>query len=349
MLPPWPETGFASPADLAACRALLRDGSKSFHLASLFLPERARLPAQALYAFCRVADDLVDRAADPRAGLEALRARLEAICAGRPGPHPVDRAMADLVFGLHLPRVLPEALLEGFAWDLEGRRYRDLAELRAYAARVAGVVGAMITVLLGVRDAAVLARACDLGVAMQLTNIARDVAEDARAGRLYLPLAWLEAEGLDPEAFLARPEASPALARVLDRLLGEAERLYARAATGIPGLPATCRPGIHLARRLYAEIGRELRRRGLDPLRGRTVVPARRKLRLVLAALLGGGAPARGLDLSPPLPETAFLVEAAARARLPSPRETRGLVWVLELFARLERRDFPSVEETARV
>lgn len=349
MLPPWPETGFANPADLAACRALLRDGSKSFHLASLLLPERARLPAQALYAFCRVADDLVDRAADPRAGLAELRHRLAAICAGRPGPHPVDRAMADLVFGLHLPRALPEALLEGFAWDLEGRRYRELPELRAYAARVAGVVGAMTTVLLGVRDPAVLARACDLGVAMQLTNIARDVGEDARAGRLYLPLAWLEAEGLDPDRFLARPIASPALARVLDRLLAEADRLYARAGAGIPGLPARCRPGIRAARALYAEIGRELRRRGLDPLRGRTVVPARRKLLLLLSVLCGTAAPARPLDPAPPLPETAFLVEAAAAAPRPGPPEARGFVWVLELFARLERRDLPAVEETARV
>lgn len=347
MPPLWPETGFASPADLAACRELLRAGSKSFHLASLFLPERVQLPAQALYAFCRVADDLVDRSSAPDAGLAELRDRLEAIYAGRPGPHPVDRAMADLAFGLHLPRALPEALLEGFAWDLDGRRYRDLAELRAYAARVAGVVGAMMTVLMGVRDPAVLARACDLGVAMQLTNIARDVAEDARAGRLYLPLSWLEEEGLDARVFLARPTTGPALARILDRLLAEAERLYARAEAGIPGLPPGCRPGIRAARLLYAEIGRELRRRGLDPLRGRTVVPARRKLLLVLAAMLAS-TPRRGpVDPAPPLPETAFLVEAAARAPLPNPPEARGLVWVLELFARLERRDFPPAEETA--
>lgn len=347
MPPLWPETGFASPADLAACRELLRAGSKSFHLASLLLPERVRLPAQALYAFCRVTDDLVDRSGAPRAGLAELHNRLEAIYAGRPGPHPVDRAMADLALGLHLPRALPEALLEGFAWDLDGRRYRDLTDLRAYAARVAGVVGAMMTVLMGVRDPAVLARACDLGVAMQLTNIARDVAEDARTGRLYLPLSWLEEVGLEPEAFLARPAAGPALARILDRLLAEAEWLYRRAETGIPSLPPGCRPGIRAARLLYAEIGHELRRRGLDPSRGRTVVPARRKLLLVLAAMLAS-TPRRGsVDPAPPLPEAAFLVEAAARAPLPNPPEVRGWVWALELFARLERRDLPPAEETA--
>lgn len=346
MPPPWPETGFASPADLAACRELLRAGSKSFHLASLLLPERTRLPAQALYAFCRVADDLVDRSGDPRAGLAELQDRLEWIYAGRPKRYPVDRALADLAFGLHLPRALPEALLEGFGWDLDGRRYRDLPELRAYAARVAGVVGAMLTVLMGVRDPVVLARACDLGVAMQLTNIARDVAEDARAGRLYLPLSWLEEAGLEPDTFLARPATSPALAWVLDRLLAEAERLYARAETGLVGLPSSCRPGIRAARRLYEGIGGELRRRGLDPFAGRAVVPRRRKVLLVLGAMLAtaGG---RSIDSSPPLPETAFLVEAAARAPLPNPSETRGWVWVLELFTRLERRDLPPAEETA--
>ncbi len=346
MPPPWPETGFASPADLAACRALLRAGSRSFHLASLLLPARARLPAQALYAFCRVADDLVDRDPDPAAGLARLHERLAAIYAGRPGPHPVDRAMADLAFGLALPRALPEALLEGFGWDLEGRRYPDLPDLRAYAARVAGAVGAMIAVLVGVREPALLARACDLGVAMQLTNVARDVAEDARRGRLYLPLSWLTAEGLDPEAFLARPVGSPALRRVVARLLAEAERLYRRAESGLSGLPSGLRPGLRAARLLYAEIGRELARRGFDPLAGRAVVSAPRRLGLLLAAFL---APAerRAIDPSPPLPEAAFLVEAARRAPLPPRPETRGLVWVIELFARLERRDLASVREGA--
>lgn len=342
MPPPWPETGYASPADLARCRALLARGSRSFHAASLLLPTRVRLPIQALYAFCRVADDLIDRGPDPAAGLEQLRHRLAAAYAGRPGPHPVDRAMADLAHGLGLPRALPEALLEGFAWDLEGRRYRDLPALRAYAARVAGVVGCMTTLLMGVRCPKVLARACDLGVAMQLTNIARDVGEDARAGRLYLPLAWLEEAGVEPEAFLARPAWSPSLAAVVTRLLAEAERLYVRAAKGIPGLPSGCRPAVHLARLLYAEIGRRLQRKKLDPVRVRTVVPAGRKLALVPRALAATLA-SRSIDPAPPLPETAFLVAAAAAAPPPAEPELRGLVWVLELVARLERRDLEAL------
>ncbi len=101
-----------------------------------------------------------------------------------------------------MPRALPEALLEGLAWDAQARRYATLSDLYDYSARVAAAVGAMMCVLMGVRDADALARACDLGVAMQLTNIARDVGEDARERRLYLPLDWLAEAGIDPDAFL---------------------------------------------------------------------------------------------------------------------------------------------------
>ena len=104
-----------------------------------------------------------------------------------------------------MPRALPEALLEGLAWDAMGRRYETLSGLFDYSARVAAAVGAMMCVLMGVRDANALARACDLGVAMQLTNIARDVGEDARARRIYLPLDWLDEAGLAPRGDLRRP------------------------------------------------------------------------------------------------------------------------------------------------
>ena len=107
------------------------------------------------------------------------------------------------------PAALPEALLEGLAWDAEGRSYETLDDLFDYAARVAGTVGVMMTLIMGVRSPEALARACDLGVAMQLTNIARDVGEDARMGRIYLPRQWLREAGVDAEAFLADPQARP--------------------------------------------------------------------------------------------------------------------------------------------
>ena len=131
----------------------------------------------------------------------------------------------------------------------------NLDDVQAYAARVAGSVGAMMTVLMGIRDPATLARACDLGVAMQLTNIARDVGEDARSGRLYLPRAWLRAEGIDPDAWLAAPIFTPAIGHVVARLLRAADQLYRRAEDGIAGLPRGCRPAIFAARHIYAAIG----------------------------------------------------------------------------------------------
>jgi phytoene synthase len=331
-------------ADLAACRALLRGGSRSFHAASLLLPRRVRAPASALYAFCRLADDAVDLDGGRAAAVARLRGRLARAYEGRPLPIPADRAFAAAVAEHGIPRALPEALLEGLAWDAEGgRRYEDLPALEDYAARVAGSVGCMMAVLMGVRDRAALARACDLGVAMQLTNIARDVGEDAGAGRLYLPLAWLREAGVDPDAWLARPRFEPAVAGVVRRLLSAADDLYRRAGAGIGSLPVRCRPGIRAAGLLYAGIGREVEARGFDSVNGRARVPAARKAALLLRAALPEG-PARSRRraaalAAPPLAATRFLVEAvperpAARVGL----EARA-VWVIELFTRLERRD----------
>src|SRR6185436_15894082 len=165
-----------------------------------------------------------------------------------------------------------EAMMEGFAWDLEGRRYETLSDLRGYCARVAATVGVLVTFLLGERGAAALARACDLGIAMQLTNIARDVGEDAGRGRLYLPLDWLERAGIDPQGFLGEPRYSPALGGVVRRLLGEADRFYASADVGIDGLPFDCQGAIRAARFIYAEIGAYVARAGFDSVTARAVV-----------------------------------------------------------------------------
>ena len=153
-------------ADLEACREMIRTGSLSFHAASKALPARVRDPALALYAFCRVADDEVDEGSDKIAAVLRLRDRLDAIYQGRPRNAPSDRAFAAVVAGFDMPRALPEALLEGLAWDSLGRRYDDLSALKDYSARVASSVGAMMCVLMRVRDSDALARACDLGLAM---------------------------------------------------------------------------------------------------------------------------------------------------------------------------------------
>jgi phytoene synthase len=331
-------------SDLAACRDLLRGGSRSFHAASLLLPRRVRDPATALYAFCRLADDAVDLCGDDRlAAIDALGERLDRAYEGRPLAVPADRAFAAAVARFGVPRALPEALLEGFGWDAAGRRYATLSDLRAYAARVAGTVGAMMAVLMGAREPGVVARACDLGVAMQLTNIARDVGEDARCGRLYLPETWLREAGIDPDGWLARPAFDPALAAVVRRLLASAEHLYARADAGIARLPRSCRPGIAAARHLYAAIGKEVERRGFDSVSGRAVAPPGRKAR-ALARGARAALPEVGCgEFAPPLDETRFLVEAVAAApeaaeipTRPAPRVGERAIWLFELLRRLD-------------
>lgn len=329
---------------MAACRALLQHGSLTFFAASLLLPKAVREPASALYAFCRLADDVVDQGGDAAAAIDGLRHRLARAYAGQPGDVPADRALAAVVAAHDIPRVLPEALIEGFEWDAAGRRYETLEDLLPYAARVAGAVGAMMSLLMGVRSEDGLARACDLGVAMQLSNIARDVGEDAAMGRLYLPRQWMRDAGLDPDAFLAAPSFSPALASVVTRLLAVAEGLYARVGSGVAQLPADCRPGINAARFLYAEIGHEVARRGADSVSQRAVVPGSRKAWLLLRAVLDRPRAGEGRS-APALPATRHLVDAALRSRpvLAAPMHpwwqpgARAL-WMIDLFERLEQR-----------
>jgi phytoene synthase len=326
-------------SDIAQCRELMRGGSRTFSAASKVLPRPVADAAISLYAFCRLADDAVDGGGDRAAAVARLTARLDRIYGDIPEAHPADRAFAAATRRHGIPRALPQALLEGLQWDAEGRRYETLADLLGYAARVAGSVGAMMTLAMGRRARPTLARACELGLAMQLTNIARDVGEDARAGRLYLPLAWMREAGLDPDAFMAAPQFSPELGFVVRRLLGEADRLYARAATGIADLPAACRPGIRAAATLYAAIGDEIARHGYDSVSRRAVVSSRRKLSLLAMALLQ--APA-GLvpDRKVPLYATRFLLDAVGPAPAMARRPFAArLVWTLELFEKLERRD----------
>jgi phytoene synthase len=331
-------------SDVAACSAILRAGSRSFYVAARMLPRNIREPAIVLYAFCRLADDIIDQAGRGMSGVNELRGRLARAYEGRPIGGPVDRALSAVLRSRRIPSALPEALLEGFAWDACGRRYRSLAELESYAARVAGSVGAMMCLVMGVRDHATLARACDLGVAMQLTNIARDIGEDARAGRIYLPLEWLDESGIDPDTWLDIPRFDPAIGRLVARLLSRADELYRRADDGIHVLPSRCRAGIMAARLIYAEIGREVFRNRLDSIAARAVVPGQRKLWLGVKSLAALG-PSYRRPSGAPIEANAFLVaavpiESAWRARTAA-RSGLGdrIGATLDLFARLEARD----------
>jgi len=215
-----------------------------------------------------------------------------------------------------MPRTLPEALLEGFAWDADGLRYGDLSGVISYSARVASAVGVMMCVLMRMRDPDALARAADLGVAMQLTNIARDVGEDALDGRLYLPLDWFARAGIEPEAFLADPKPVKSVRLMVKQLLIEADRLYRRAEAGISRLPLSARPGIFAARFMYAAIGSELRGIGHDSVNHRAHTSKAHKLGLLGWSMVRAGltalSPTSPVIFARPLPEVAFLVDAAA-------------------------------------
>jgi len=327
-------------SDINQCRALLREGSRTFHAASFLLPKEVRDRATALYAFCRVADDAVDHGGG-HAALDALRERLDRVYAGHPHAHPIDRAFAVVIAECAIPRVVPDALLEGLAWDVEGRTYTELSDVLAYAVRVAGTVGVMMALAMGVRARESVARAIDLGVAMQLSNIARDVGEDARAGRIYLPRRWLDELDIDSGTFADAATCAAGVTQVVRRLLVVGDELYQRGSSGIDGLPWTCRPGIRAARALYAEIGREVERRGDTAMSTRAVVTSRRKLRV----LIGANVPGRGrrsADWSAPavLAEAAFLVAAVDAAEAP-PRSQRApsVENTIALFEKLGQRD----------
>ncbi|MGF1561650.1 MAG: phytoene/squalene synthase family protein [Geminicoccaceae bacterium] len=343
-----PEIALASDSEYAVCRSSIRHGSKTFFAASKLLPGPLRDPAYALYAFCRNADDVIDIEAQSIDGLNRLRDRLERAYAGAPLPLAIDRAFADTVARHAIPKALPLALLEGLEWDTQGRRYRTFSDLLAYGARVAGAVGAMMTVLMGRRDAETVARACDLGVAMQLTNIARDIGEDARNGRVYLPDVWLDEVGVCRQHLLQAPQHDRALARLVERLLAEAAQLYRRATPGIAALPLGCRPGIYAARYLYAEIGHEVARNACNAIDQRAVVNRRRKIAGLLTAVAAVlAAPRTAFDVQA-LPETHFLIEAVTGEPVPHhlcvpsvPEEPplAGVALMLEMFHRLEQRE----------
>ncbi|HXJ69401.1 MAG TPA: phytoene/squalene synthase family protein [Verrucomicrobiae bacterium] len=274
-----------TPTAAALSRAMLRRHARSFSWAGRLLPSGVRADATALYAWCRRCDDAVDLAAHPvaaRAGLSRLRAELDAIY----GPHDLDdledpilAGFQDVVRRRRLPRRPCDELLDGMEMDLTLFRYASFDDLVIYCRRVAGTVGLLMAHLFGVRDAATLATASDLGVAMQLTNICRDVAEDEQRGRVYIPADLLGGVG-SPTA------GGRETARAVAALLQRADDFYRRGDRGLATLPASVGVAMRAARLIYAEIGAVIARRGYDVTRGRAVVSPARKLWLIARAVL---------------------------------------------------------------
>jgi phytoene synthase len=222
-----------SPHDYCRSRAL-QSGS-SFYYSFLFLPPERRRAITALYAFCREVDDVVDEMSDAtvaRLKLAWWRSEVAAVYAGNP-QHPVARALRDVVAPFELPQSQLEEIIDGMQMDLDERRYPDFAALRLYCHRVAGVVGLLSASIFGYRNRATLDYAHDLGIALQLTNILRDIGEDARRDRIYLPLEDLARYRVHAEDILAA-RASPQLRELMRFEAARARSFYSQALAKLP-------------------------------------------------------------------------------------------------------------------
>jgi len=290
-----PDPGFAGRLELVArAEAMINAGSKSFRFASRLFDRRTRERSWLLYAWCRACDDLADgqvlghdaRAPDdPAARLALIRGRTGRALAGEATGEAAFDALALVVRECGVPRRFIDDHIAGFAMDAAGWRPRTEADLLLYCYRVAGTVGCMMAVLMGVeaQDEETLGRAADLGIAFQLANIARDLVEDARVGRVYLPAEWLKEAGLSAEE-LADPRARPALA-VLARRLAERELAYrASAQVGAARLPFRSRWAVLAAARIYGAIAQQVAALGPAAWDERVTIGKTQKLRHVLAA-----------------------------------------------------------------
>ncbi len=299
--------GSGPDALVARSGEVIAAGSQSFAAASLLFDGRTRARAHLLYQWCRWCDDVVDgqtlghglqalTAADRRARLDALEAGTRAALAGRPPPEPAFEGLARVAAETGLAERWPLEHLAGFAHDVEPRAYADLPDLLGYCWGVAGVVGVMMARVMGVAEADLptLRRAQDLGLAFQLTNIARDVAEDARNGRVYLPADLLAQGGVAarPEA-VADPGAREAVAAATAALVAAAEPYYASAREGLAALPWRSAWAVAAAASVYGRIGRKVARRGAAALDARVSTGKAEKL-VLLAGALGPVAASRG-------------------------------------------------------
>ena len=253
-------------------RQVLATHARSFRWASWFLPADCRDDAAVVYAFCRFVDDTADEATDldqARVLLEQVRAELRR----DQTPRPLVEAFLEVADRTRMDVRYAEELIEGVLSDLGTVAFADDQELLRYCYRVAGTVGLMMCPILEVRDRHALAHAIDLGVAMQLTNICRDVLEDAQRQRVYLPGERLQEVDVESTA-LVRCDADPNRVSVVVRdLLLLAERYYESADAGMRYIPARTRFAILVASRLYRAIGLKLLAQGANPLRGRVWVP----------------------------------------------------------------------------
>jgi 15-cis-phytoene synthase len=280
---------------------VMRHHARTFSAAAAFLAPGARDEIAVVYALCRHIDDLADEQGD-RAALEDVAAQLRA----REARDPLVGAFLAIAQERGVPVDAMLHLVDGARSDLGSVRVADQAELVRYGYLVAGAVGRLVCPLLGVTDPVAVPFAVDLGIAMQISNIARDVTEDAARGRVYLPATWLREEGVEPDD-VVRGSAEPVrVMRVVARAVRLAEHYYTSGRRGYRYLPLRARAVVVIAARRYREIGRLAVARGPEALVSRTVVGSAAAARLTFGApwiaLAAGLAPAATHDAALHLP-----------------------------------------------
>jgi phytoene synthase len=251
----------------------------SFYYSFRFLPPEQRRAITAFYAFCREVDDVADECHDPqvaRAKLQWWREEVGRLFDGVPG-HPVTQALKDAIGPFHLSQDAFEQIIDGMEMDLGRVRYADFKQLNLYCHRVAGVVGEVAALIFGVTDRSTLKYANKLGLAFQLTNILRDVGEDARRGRIYLPLEELARFGVS-EADLLQARQSPGFLPLMEFQHQRAQATYDEALALLPAADRKAqRPGLIMAA-IYRALLQEIRADGYPVLERRTSLTPLRKL-----------------------------------------------------------------------
>jgi phytoene synthase len=264
--------GDARQALLTHATQTIAAGSKSFAAAARLFDPVTRRGAVMLYAWCRHCDDVIDgqelgfgaAPIDPlehQQRLDQLYRQTRAAYAGEPMHEPAFAAFQEVARHCAIPQRDAFDHLAGFGMDVQGQVYQSIDDTLRYCYHVAGVVGLMMARVMGVSDNATLDRACDLGLAFQLTNIARDIVEDAGNGRCYLPRQWLDELAIDPDQ-VAAPANREAVAVIAARLVALAEPYYASASAGMAQLPVRSAWAVGTARNVYRQIGLRVVRLG---------------------------------------------------------------------------------------
>lgn len=261
------------------CQDKAAASGSSFYYSFLFLPPERRRAITALYAYCREVDDVVDECTDPgvaRTKLAWWREELKRLFAGQP-QHPVTRALADVIGPFGISEEQLATVIDGMAMDLDYNRYPDFDTLKVYCHRVAGVVGLMSARIFGYSDERTLGYAADLGLAFQLTNIIRDVGEDARRNRVYLPLDELARHGIDVSQIIHGKD-SPAFRALMTEQVERALATYEQAHAKLPAADRKPQlPGLIMSA-IYRTLLEEIRADGCRVLTHRTALTPLRKL-----------------------------------------------------------------------